>query len=65
VRAAEAITFVRYVVGAEPLAPGTFRARLAEVGVEGTHFQDYRPPHPKALLYRLTEELTEHLEGEK
>jgi hypothetical protein len=69
VRAAEAITFVRYVVGAEPLAPSTFRARLAEVGVEAKRFEDYRPPHPKALLYRLTEEQTEHLsekaEGEK
>lgn len=65
VRAAESIAFVRWVVGAEPLSPSTFRARLAEVGVESKHFEDYRPPHPKALLYRLTEELIERVEGGK
>jgi hypothetical protein len=54
---------VRWVVGVEPLAHGTLRARLYEIGVVHRYFEDYRPPHPKLGLYQLTEALVEHVEG--
>lgn len=62
VRVGETGTFVRWVVGVEPLSHGTLRARLHEVGVVGRLFEDYRPPHPKLNLYQLTSELIEGLE---
>ena len=65
VRAAEAITFVRYVGGAEPLSPGTFRARCSEIGVHPHLYEDYRPPHPKATLYRLSDALIEFAEASR
>jgi hypothetical protein len=58
-RAGEVACYVRWVVGIEPLAHATLRARLHEVGVIGKHFEDYRAPHPKLNLYQLPEELTE------
>jgi hypothetical protein len=57
VRAGETLCYLRHVEGVEPLAGSTLRARLGEIGVTAKHFEDYRPPHPKALLYRLTDEL--------
>jgi hypothetical protein len=62
-RAGETATYLRYVVGAEPLSHTTLRGRLHEIGVEAVYFQDRRRPHPKAWLYRLTEELVEYLGG--
>ena len=58
-RAGEAATFVRWVVGVEPMSHGTLRARLHEIGVTGRRFEDHRPPHPKLNLYQLTDELIE------
>lgn len=54
-RAGELATFVRWVVGVEPMSHGTLRARLHEIGVVGRLFEDYRPPHPKLNLYQLPE----------
>jgi hypothetical protein len=56
-RAGETATYMRYVIGVEPLAHSTLRARLHEIGVEAAYFQDRRHPHPKALLYKLATEL--------
>lgn len=53
VRAGETLVYLRLVEGVEPLPGSLLRARLAEIGVDSKHFEDYRPPHPKALLYRL------------
>lgn len=64
VRAGETLCYLRIVEGVEPLAGSTLRARLGEIGVEAKHFEDYRPPHPKALLYRLTDELIQHTQQE-
>ncbi len=58
-RAGETATYLRYVLGAEPLSHVTLRGRLAEIEVEAVYHQDRRPPHPKAWLYRLTDELIE------
>ena len=63
VRAGEALCYLRIVEGVEPLPGPLLRARLAEIGVEAKHFEDYRPPHPKALLYHLTGELIEAAEN--
>jgi len=62
-RVGETGAFVRYVVGVEPLAHTTLRARLNEIGVVGKLFEDYRPPHPKLQLYQLTQELIETVAG--
>jgi hypothetical protein len=59
IRPGELATYLRFVIGVEPLAHATLRARLHEVGVVGKHFEDYRPPHPKLDLYQLTNELIE------
>jgi hypothetical protein len=63
VRVGEAATYLRWVLGVEPLSHQTLRARLREIGVIGRFFQDYRPPHPKARLFQLTEELVESVDG--
>jgi hypothetical protein len=63
-RVGETAAFVRWTLGVEPLTYATLNARLAELGVTSRRFQDSRPPHPKAFLYRLTTELTADLEGE-
>jgi hypothetical protein len=65
VRAGELATYIRWVLGVEPLSHATLRARLSEVGVVGRLFEDYHPPHPKLNLYGLTEELVESLETRK
>lgn len=57
IRAGETLCYLRWVEGAEPIAGATLRSRLGEIGVEARHFEDYRPPHPKAQLYRLTDDL--------
>lgn len=59
VRPGELATYLRFVVGVEPLPHSTLRSRLHEIGVVGKHFEDYRPPHPKLDLYQLTDELIE------
>ena len=64
-RAGEVAAYVRYVAGVEPLSHATLRARLHEIGVEGKHFEDYRPPHPKLTLYGLSEALIEYVEAPK
>lgn len=61
-RVGETATYIRYVIGVEPLPHSTLRARLHEIGIEGHGFEDYRPPHPKLQLYRLTGELVEGLQ---
>jgi hypothetical protein len=63
VRMGEAATYLRWVLGVEPLSHSTLRSKLQEIGVVARHFQDYRPPHPKAWLYQLTEELIETVDG--
>lgn len=65
VRAGETFTFVKWVEGDVRLDRGDLRARLSEIGVEAQHFEDRRPPHPKAMLYELTEGLVEYVEMPK
>jgi hypothetical protein len=60
-RTGETATYVRWVVGVEPLSHATLRARLHEIGMTGRLFEDYRPPHPKLSLYQLPAELIEAL----
>jgi hypothetical protein len=57
-RAGELATFVRWVIGVEPMSHANLRARLHEIAVVGRLFEDYRPPHPKLNLYQLPEDLT-------
>lgn len=64
-RAGEVAAYVRWVLGVEPLAHSTLRARLVEIGIEGRYFEDYRPPHPKLALYLLSEAFVEFVEGLK
>jgi hypothetical protein len=63
VRAGEAATFIRYVVGIEPLAHSTLQGRLQQIGVEARRFEDHRAPHPKNVLLRLTGELIEYVDA--
>lgn len=63
VRAGEAATYLRWVLGADPLSGGSLKGRLHEIGVEARYFQDGKPPHPKARLYRLSPELVEFVGG--
>jgi hypothetical protein len=56
-RAGETATFVRWVVGVEPLSHATLKARLHEIGMTARLFEDYRPPHPKLNLLRVSDEL--------
>lgn len=65
IRASEAASYVRFVLGVEPLSYATLRARLNEIGVAGKYFEDYRPPHPKLTLYRLSETLVTYAEESK
>jgi hypothetical protein len=62
-RVGETATYLRWVLGIEPLSPATMRARLVEIGVVGKLFEDYRPPHPKLRLLQLTEPLIEAVDG--
>jgi hypothetical protein len=57
VRSGETATFVRWVLGVEPLRHATLQARLIEVGATARRFEDYRPPHPKLTFYGIPEEL--------
>lgn len=61
VRVGETATFVRWIVGVEPLSHATLKARLHEIGMAGRLFEDYHPPHPKLQLYQLPESLIEGL----
>ena len=61
VRTGETATYVRWVVGVEPLSHATLRARLHEIGVVGRLFEDYRPPHPKLSLFQLPQGLIDGL----
>jgi hypothetical protein len=54
-RTGEAATYLRYIVGVDPLPHAILAARFAEIGVRRHHFQDRRPPHPKLWLYRVPE----------
>jgi hypothetical protein len=63
VRAGEAATFLRHIVGVEPLSHGMLRARFAEIGIRWHHVEDRRPPHPKLTLYRVPEEFVEGVEN--
>lgn len=65
IRPGETATYLRHIVGVEPLSHSTLRARLREIGVLRQHFEDYRPPHPKLDLYQLTESLIEYMDGAK
>ena len=60
-RVGETATFVRWIVGVEPLSHATLRARLHEIGMGGRLFEDYHPPHPKLQLYQLPDSLIEGL----
>lgn len=53
VRAGEAATFLRHIIGVSPLRDKTLEARWREVGIERRHFEDRRSPHPKAKLFRV------------
>jgi hypothetical protein len=64
VRKGETATFVRWVLGVEPLAVTSLTARLAEIGVHARHFQAWTSPHPKAWLYELTADLIEYVDGD-
>jgi hypothetical protein len=55
-RAGEAVTVLRHIIGVEPLAHGMLRARFAEIGVRWHRMEDRRPPHPKLTMYRVPEE---------
>ena len=46
-----------------PSIDRSLKGRLHEIGVEQTYPQDRRRPHPKARLYRLTDELIEFVGG--
>jgi hypothetical protein len=63
VRAGETACYLRWVVGVEPLAHQTLRARLQEIGVVGKLFEAYQAPHPKAQLFQLSDELIEQVGG--
>jgi hypothetical protein len=63
VRAGETAAWVRWVCGKEPLSHSTLQGRLHQIGVEARRFEDYRPPHPKMVLYRLSDELIEWIEA--
>jgi hypothetical protein len=65
VRSSELAAYLRHVIGVEPLPHSMLRARLREIGVVGRYFEDHRPPHPKLMLYQLTESLVETIEDEK
>jgi hypothetical protein len=65
IRTGETATYLRWVIGVEPLSHGTLRARLREIGVVGRQFEDYRPPHPKLGLYQLTDSLIDFVNGGK
>lgn len=65
IRPGETATYLRHIVGVEPLSHSTLRARLREIGVVGRQFEDYRPPHPKLGLYQLSESLIEFVDGPK
>lgn len=60
-RVGETATFVRWVVGVEPLPHKALRARLYEIGIVARLFEDYHAPHPKAQLYGLPEAFIEGL----
>ena len=62
-RAGETATFVRYVVGERGLHQSALRARLSEIGVEAVRFEHHYAPHPKAVLYQLSEDLVEYVEA--
>jgi hypothetical protein len=62
-RVGETACYLRYVVGVEPLSHATLKARLHEIGVVAKLYEDYRPPHPKAQLYQLSDELIEQVSG--
>jgi hypothetical protein len=63
VRSGETAAFVRWVLGVEPLSYSVLRARLADIKIAARFFEDRRAPHPKLMLYRLTERLVEEAEG--
>jgi hypothetical protein len=63
IRAGETATFVRHVVGETRLPYSTLRARLAEIGVPAVRFEHHLSPHPKAVLYQLSEDLVEYIEA--
>jgi hypothetical protein len=63
IRAGETATFVRYVVGIEPLAQSTLQGRLEQIEVEAQRFEDHRPPHPKNVLFRLSDALVAYVDA--
>ena len=63
IRAGETFTFVKWVEGVEHLDRGDLRARLSEIGIEAQHFEARQAPHPKCMLYELTEGLVEYIES--
>jgi hypothetical protein len=63
IRAGETATFIRHVVGERNLPYLTLEARLGEIGIEAVRFEHHLSPHPKAVLYQLTEDLVEYVEA--
>jgi hypothetical protein len=63
VRSRETATFIRWVCGVEPLSHSTLEARLVEIGIIGKLFESRLKPHPKLILFQLTNELIEETEG--
>jgi len=62
-RSSETYAFVCFVCGARGLDRNGLKARLSEIEVEAQRFEAYQPPHPKLMLYRLTEPLVEYAES--
>lgn len=62
-RAGETIVWVRHVAGERNMTYSSLRARLSEIGVEAVRFEHHLAPHPKAVLYQLSEELVEYVEA--
>ena len=61
VRAGETFFFVKHVAGAEKVDRGKLRDRLGAIGMSCTRFEHHADPHPKAVMYRLTDALIEYI----
>ena len=54
---------VRHVAGERNMTYSSLRAGRREIGVEAVRFEHHLAPHPKAVLYQLSEELVEYVEA--
>lgn len=64
-RERESATYLREILGVKPLTYKSLEARFREIGIELKHFEDRRPPHPKANLYRVPKGYTGSPEAEE